>query len=286
MTNMFLNSSPKSGVDNFYHQILYFLSGAYKRIFIFGLLGVCVAAAYLSVTPSRYEAIAQIAMAQISPTYKDKTSNISIQGVNIEEPNLLIARMSLPTSYTKEVIATCGFDMKLTVASLSKAVKITIGKGVSNIVELKINSSTPQVAEQCANALFQLIKTTQAQLLVPILDEAKATLFDDELRLQKAKEFVAKADKSSAVVGAAYLSTRDEIRYLLDEISDLKKIMTSNESRATRLVSPIYVNNTPIGPSWQIILMYGLFVGLLLGLFISVAYQKFIETRNEEGGVQ
>jgi uncharacterized protein involved in exopolysaccharide biosynthesis len=286
MTKMFFNSSPKSGVDNFYHHILCFLGGAYKRILIFGLLGVCVAAAYLFFTPKRYESTAQITMAQISPTYKQKTNNISLGGINIEEPILLIARMSLPTNYSDEAIAACGLDKKLTSATLSKVVKITPGKGASNMVEVKIHGSTPQVAEQCAKAVFQLIKTHQAQLLALIVEEAKTTLFDDELRLEKAKEFISKADKSSADVGATYLSIRDEMRYLLDEISDLKRVMRSSEIRATRLVSPIYVNNTPLGPSQQIILMYGLFVGLLLGLFVCVAYQKLLETRNEEDGVQ
>ena len=82
-----------------------------------------------------------------------------------------------------------------------------------------------------------------------------------------------KADNSGSVMGAAYLSTRDEIRFLLDEITALKNVVASNENRATRLVAPIYASDNPVAPKKRNILLAGLFGGLFLGLMISIGRQ-------------
>jgi hypothetical protein len=60
------------------------------------------------------------------------------------------------------------------------------------------------------------------QIVAPYIEEAKIKLADAEDRLAKAKELLAKADKSGSAIDAIYLSTRDEIRHQLDEITALK----------------------------------------------------------------
>jgi hypothetical protein len=74
-------------------------------------------------------------------------------------------------------------------------------------------------------------------------------------------------------MGAAYLSTRDEIRFLLDQITALKNVVASNDNRATRLVAPIYASDDPIVPKKRNILLAGLFGGLFLGLMIAFGRQ-------------
>jgi hypothetical protein len=213
-------------------------------------------------------------MAQIGAANNNNNNNnnnINPLGINIEEPSLLIARMSSPTSFTPQVIAACGLqDQANSALMLSKLTKLAIPKGVANVVELKTFGLSPQVAEQCNFAIFELIKTTQSLILAPFIAEAKVKLDDDIERLAKAKDLLAKADKSGSAMGAAYLSTRDEIRYLLDEITALKNVVTSNQNRATRLVSPIYASDIPISPKKRNILAAGLFGGLFLGLLIAI----------------
>ena len=153
------------------------------------------------------------------------------------------------------------------------------------MVELKTVGPTPQVAQACNLAVYELIKTTQSQIIAPYIEEAKVKLLDDEARLQKAKDLVAKADKSGSAMGAAYLSTRDEIRYLLDEISALKSVVASNQSRATRLVAPVYGGDTPIAPKKRVALIAGLFGGLCLGLLIALARQMIAKLRSDMRGV-
>lgn len=263
-------------------DILRFLKGAYKPILIFGVLGIALSIAYLAITPKQYEATAQIVMAQLGTT--NNTPNPL--GVNIEEPALLVSRMSLPTSLTPQTIAACGLaDISNSGAALATGIKLAPAKGVANVVELKTFGPSQEVALTCANAIFELIKTTQSQILMPYIEESKIKLADDEARLAKAKDLVVRADKSGSVMSAAYLSTRDEIRYLLDEITALKNVVTSNQNRMTHLVAPIYASDLPISPKKRMALAGGLFGGLFLGLLIALARQMIARIKSEAGGV-
>jgi len=171
-------------------------------------------------------------------------------------------------SFPPQVTGACGFEGKSEPgAALVKSMKLNPAKGVSNVVELKTFGPSQEVALECANAIFEQIKTTQSQILTPYIEEAKTKLADDQARLVKAKDLVSRADKSGSSMSAAYLSTRDEIRYLLDEITALKNVVTSNQNRITHLVSPIYASDIPISPKKWITLAAGLFGGYLFRAF-------------------
>ena len=269
-------------------DILRFLKGAYKVIIIFGLIGMALSIAHLAMTPNQYEASVQITMAQIGAANNNNNNNnnISPLGVNIEEPALLISRLSSPTSFTPQTIAACGLqDQANAGVLLSRSIKLTVPKGVASVVELKTFGGTPQVAQDCALGVFDLIKTTQAQIVAPYIEEAKVKLADDEERLQKARDLVARSYKSGAAMSASYLSTRDEIRYLLDEITALKNVVASNQNRVTRMVAPIYASDTPIVSKKRMVLAAGLFGGLFLGLLIALARQLVLKLKSAAGGV-
>jgi LPS O-antigen subunit length determinant protein (WzzB/FepE family) len=265
-------------------DILRFLKGAYKTILIFGVLGIAAAITYLVITPKQYEATAQIVMAQIGAA--NNNNNISPLGINIEEPALMIARLSNPMSFTPAELAVCGFEGKPDgAAALAKSIKLTPAKGVPNVVELKTFGPSSEAAKSCANAIFDFTKKTQAQIVAPYIEEAKIKLSDDEQRINRAKELVSRSDKGGSAMSAAYLLTRDEIRYLLDEMTGLKNILASNQNRATRLIAPIYASDAPIGPKKRIALAAGLFGGLFLGLLITLARQMMAKIKSQVGGV-
>ena len=237
-------------------DVIEFIQESWKIIVGVTVLGISGAAVYLWVAPKQYEASAQIKMAQIA--------NV----INIEEPQALIARMAIPTSYPKEVIAICGLaDKKDSNALLAKKVRLTITKGVNSTVDLKILSVSKETAKECVNALFQLIKSNQAELIAPFIDAARKKLAIEEQRLTRATQVIAKADSSGAAVSAAYLSTRDEVRYLLDQISNLQNVINGNENRAAHLTAPIYLSDQPALPQKR----NSLFVGLLIGGFLGLA---------------
>jgi LPS O-antigen subunit length determinant protein (WzzB/FepE family) len=258
-------------------DILVFLRQSYKLILLVGLIGIMASIGYLLITPKKYQASAQIQMAQIGNANKNNNNNINFLGINIEEPALLIARLSYPTSFTAEVTKGCGLGSeKDTQATLLKSVKLTLPKGVANVVDLRIIGTSPETTAICAQLVFNFIKASQALIIKPYIEEAKAKLLDNQERLEKSKDLLVKADKAGMAMGAAYLSTRDEIRFLLDEITALKNVISMNDDRATRLVTPIYASDDPITPKKHYILLVGLFGGLFLGLLIAFG-RKLIE---------
>jgi LPS O-antigen subunit length determinant protein (WzzB/FepE family) len=269
-------------------DMLIFLKRSYKLIALTALLGIVASSVYLLIAPKQYQASAQIQMAQISAANtnsnnnSNNNNNVNPIGVNIEEPVLLIARLSSPTSYTAEAITLCGLDSeKDAQAILSKSVKLTIPKGVSNVVDMKIIGTSPEASINCAQAVFDLIKASQAQIVRPYIEAAQAKLLDDQERLTKSKDMVEKADKAGSAIGAAYLSTRDEIRFLLNEITALRNVVASNKSRETRLLAPIYASDDPIAPKKRNVLLVGLFGGLFTGLLIAFGRQLVLSLKEQ-----
>ena len=269
--------------------ILRFLKGAYKTILIFGAFGIAAAFAYLVIIPKHYEASVQIVMAQISIANINiinnniiNNNNISPLGINIEEPAILISRLSSPTSLTPETLAACDLqDQANPALALNKSIKLAIPKGVPNVVEVKTFGTSPEVAKGCANAIFDLAKKTQAQFVAPYIEETKIKLADAKNRLAKAKELLAKADKSGSSIDAIYLSTRDEIRYLLDEITALNNALAINQNRTTRLIAPVYASDMPISPKKRNILLAGFIGGILLGLLITFFRQLISKVKEQ-----
>jgi hypothetical protein len=254
-------------------DIFLFFKNEYQFIVGFTLLGFVGAALYLWTVPKQYEVIGQIKMAQIANlNNNNNNTNVTPLGTNIEEPNALIARMALPTSYSKETIGLCGLAEQRDGGSvLAKKAKLSLPKGLVGVVDLEIRDTSKEVAEACANAIYEFIKTSQAQLIAPYIEEASKKLVIEKERLSRATEFIARADKSGSGVSGAYLATRDEIRHLVDQISTLQAVINGNESRAARLVAPMYVNDQPVFPQKRNSLLLGLLLGGFLGLLLAVA---------------
>jgi hypothetical protein len=245
---------------------------AWKTIAIFGLLGFLSSITYLLATPKQYEVTAQIQMAQINGNNNNNNNlNNNPLGVNVEDPNLLLARMRIPSSYSDLEIKACGLGQsKAPAENLASLANFSVVKGVSGIVELKIRMNSKDQAIACAQGLFENIRRSQNQIMRPYIDEARNLLIKYQARLEGAREIIVRADKSDSAVTAAYLASRDEVRIVTDEIFRLNTYIAVGEARQTRLISPIYASNEPVLPRKKITLIAGLFLGLLLGfLFIT-----------------
>ena len=251
-------------------DILIFLKRWYKLITFFGLLGFVASFGYLLTIPKLYQASAQIQMAQISAT----SGTLNPLGVNVEEPALLILRFSSPTSYTDEVSKLCGLDpAKDSKAILSQLVKMSTQKSLPTVVDLKITGTSPEASIACGQAILELIKTTQAQITKPYIEEAKLRLSQSQERINNIRDSIRIANDHTPVMGSYQPLTRDEYRSLLDETYFLKNYIASNENRGARLVAPFYVSDDPSVPKRRNVLLAGLVIGLFLGLLIAFVRQ-------------
>jgi LPS O-antigen subunit length determinant protein (WzzB/FepE family) len=257
-------------------DIVDFLVESWKTILATGIVGILGAVGYIFVTPNQYEATAQIQMAQIrANNNNNNNNNTNPLGVNVEDPNLLIARMKLPSSYDQTAIAACGYESKQNpFEALAKMAKFSLSKG-TQMVELKVLGLSREQAIQCAVSILVIVKDTQKSITDPIVDEAKSKLAKYSQRLQEAQSFIAKADKSGSSMSAAYLSTRDEVKYLTDEMIGLNDLISSANARQTKLVSPIYSPENKVSPKRSIALVAGLFAGLFLGLLLMLGKRGY-----------
>ncbi len=248
-------------------DIIDFLMESWKTIVGVGLLGLLGSVGFLAVTPNQYEATAQIQMAQISAN--NNNNNTNPLGVNVEEPNLLMARLKLPTTYSAVEIKACGLEgQKMPAESLVSMSKFSAVKGVGSIIELKIRMESREQAVLCAQALFENIRESQNQIIKPYIEEAKGLLTKYQARLKEAQELVTRADKSGAALSAAYLANRDEVKFLTDESIRLNTFVVAGDARQAKLVSPIYSSEAAVFPKKKITLMVGLLAGLFLGLLL------------------
>ena len=256
-------------------DIVDFLVESWKTIVLTGILGVFSSVAYLWVTPNQYLATAQIQMAQISAS--NNNNNTNPLGINIEEPNLLIARFKLPSNYSTKEIMACGFESsKSPFESLVTAVKLSAVKGVGSMVELKINRDNKETAIACAQSLFENIKASQNEIIKPYIEEAKILLVKYQDRLTNSQSLISRADKSGAALSASYLASRDEVKFLTDEILRLNAFIVSADSKQAKLVSPIYASDDPVFPKKTISLIVGLMVGLFLGLLLAYGKRSYV----------
>lgn len=247
-------------------DVINFLLESWKTILAASLIGLLASAGFIVVTPSQFEAIAQIQMAQIS----DNNTNSLV--VNVEDPNLLIARLKLPSFYLHDDIRACGLqDTELPEESLANIVKLSTVKGVTSIVELKIRLESKGRAVNCAQSLFENIRYSQNNIAKPHIEEAKTLLAKYQTRLLEAQSLVARFDKSSSALSAAYLASRDEVRFLMDESIRLNSLISAGDTRQAKLVTPIYASDIPVFPKKKITLIFGLLVGLFLGVLFSMA---------------
>ncbi len=245
-------------------DIIDFLMEHWKTILGFGVVGLLVASMFAFLMPSQYEAKAQIKMAQIAVKYND---NVNPVGVNIEEVALLIARMKLPTTFDLSTIERCGLTSEKDGAEvLAKRVKLSAVKGAPSVVDLSIQAESKEMAEACVAATFDLIRQTQKAIAEPFIIEAKSKLSEYQKRLDDSRSVIFRADKSGAVLSAAYLATRDEVKYLMDEVTRLQDFTTSADTRVAQLTAPIYAIDHPVYPKKRLTVTAGLMAGLLSGL--------------------
>lgn len=249
----------------FLKEIIDLLIESWKMIAAVGMFGLLSAIAFILVTPSQYEAIAQIKMAQI-----DSVNNSNQLGTNLEDPNSLISRLKLPTAFSEKEVKACKLEKSKypTETLASNVVKLTAVKGVSSLVELRIRGESKEDTLNCAQAIFENIKDSQAAIMKPYIEEARTLMLKYQGRLNDAQGLIARADKSGHALSAAYLANRDELKFLFDEAIRLNGIISAGDNRHAKLVSAIHVSSTPVFPQKRV----SLFLGLLAGLFLGLIY--------------
>lgn len=240
----------------------------YKWILSFAFMGLLTAIIFLVFMPREYEALTQIKMAQTGST-------VAGQALNVEDPVLLMARMSNPTVYTDLILSECSSsNNKQDGAMLVKKIKLTPIKGTDSVLEMRVKGPSRDVALNCVNSIFSMIETSQSVMVDSRLVEIKAMLAENYHLLDKIRLM----DKSQGTDSAAYISTRDGINYILGQILNLKNIERTAESGRTRMIGAIYAAEGPVWPKKNIVLLIGLVFGIFVGAIFAQIYKMLNES--------
>ena len=188
--------------------------------------------------------------------------------------------MKLPTVFSEKEVQACKLEKSIvsTEQLANSIVKLTAIKGVTSLVELKVRGESKEGVIACAQSIFENIKDSQYDIMKPYIEEAKTLLLKYQVRLNDVQSVIARADKTGQALSIAYLFDRDELKFLLDEVTRLNAIIVAGDVRNTKLVLPIYASDKPVFPEKASSLVFGLLAGLFLGLLYVLARKAWLTT--------
>ncbi len=254
------------------NDIYCFFKEAWKQLALLSFVGFILAVGFiLGVTP-KYEGVAHVQMAQLM-----SKSNVNLGVIGVEDPALLMARFKLPSTYTEIEVRACGLegDLEAKETLAKDLVKINPIKSLG-VVELKVLHKSPEQVRNCLGAIFDRIQVTQEAIKEPLLQEALKKININQKQLQEARNFVTRVEKIGGEVSASYLTIREEIRFLQDEIINQKDLIISAEIRKAKLLSPVYVYHEPVFPKKILSLVLGLVAGLFFGILFAMGKNLFV----------
>ena len=226
----------------------HFLINRYRAILVFGLVGFFGAVLFNKTSPEEYEAILVIKMIDAYDYFGVSSK--------VEDPSLLIARLKLPSTYSQKEVDSCFLsDAKSPREELVSKVTATLVGRVDSIVQLKIKRPKKELAQRCAQAIYDMIN-------------------DQQLRIKAGRDSINSIMLSNYSKQYKELSSRnmsgyerEKIQFLLEKISNLDYGNLAGQSEVT-LIAPIYTTENPLWLKRGAILVIGFLIGLFLGWVI------------------
>ena len=242
----------------------------WKTIVVFSLAGFISAYIYLVVTPKKFQSDALIEVAQIfSGTGNSEYIRSGLNTISLEQAPMIVERLSKSTMYLPETLRTCGLSEDSSGREiLKRSVSTRLIKGLDSLIEISVQRNDPQVAKQCAEGIFNLLKQQQWVLLNEYRANQQKTLKDAKSRLDDNLALITKLEKNG-LSQTIYLVRRDEINELRQKINHLQRVLAYDGQ--TRLIEPIYQATEAIYPIRNKVMAFGAMAGLLLGLFVAIS---------------
>lgn len=241
-------------------EFLLIIKKSWVSILIIAIIGFIGAFITLQFMPNTYIATAQVQLSQIRGGNYEWT--------NLEDPNLVIARMKSPTSFGDRSLAACqyssGFEMV-------KKVQFGLLKASPPTLEILVRNRSPELSMACAEAIIEDLKKYEADLVNKKIVQYKEWLDYYVGRMNKLKKEFSKLPTSQSTMASVdEIAARDQIRWITDKAISLDSVIRFADEGSGVLLSPIYASPTPISPKRSVIAVAGFLVGLLIGLFVSV----------------
>jgi hypothetical protein len=263
-------------------DIIQFFKANFKRILFFIILGGVLGYLYGKLANPIYEGSVLVSPAKVV-------------GVVVIDPKITLTKLNMNSYYPKETFLACNPSFykdkdkdkdkdKEIDYDMSGIVKTSITKD-GNLLEIKMSHSNKETIKACLENIAININVSQKIIADPLVESKKNELNLVETKLKLAEEFKEALNgnqiknlktteqrfSTDVLYANIVLNNGSEVKWLLDEINRLKTELSSEQTKDAGKVLPISIKRKSF-PSQKL----GLFLGLILGLFVSLLRNKMI----------
>ncbi len=229
-------------------------------ILIFAIIGLITALVYLQFVPNSYLATAQVQLSQIR--------GANYEWSNLEDPNLLLARMKSPTSFSDKSLVACQYASRF---EMVKNVQLSLVKALPPSVEISVKNLSPTLSISCAEAVVEDLKNYEEDLVGKKIVQYKEWLEYYSAKMNKLKkDYRLLPAYQGAIASVDEIAARDQIKWITEKVLSLDGVIRFADEGAGRLLSPIFVSPKPVSPKSLIIEIAGFLLGLMIGLFVGI----------------
>lgn len=252
-------------------DILSFLKRNALLIVTAVVAGVGLSVAYVAQVPKSYEAKWQMQMAQFVNSNGNGNGNgNSISYGNSEEPAALIQRLRVSLVYPVAVRLSCGMSQDGDLEDyLGGALDVKVSKNIATAVEMKFHAPSVAQARQCAEAIVAMIVEQQRGLIEERMAGRPEELTQYQQALREEQQQLGEI-KQSELSNISYLSKLDKLSWLRTRIDALQEEVMLSKKHPAKLVAPIFVSSKPVSPKVSLILIFGVSLGLMLGVLYAL----------------
>jgi hypothetical protein len=215
-----------------------------------------------------------------------------IAGDFVVEPKITLTKLNMNSYFPKETFMACNPTFykdkdkdkdKDIEYDMSDIVKASITKD-GNLFELLMQSSNKQVIHECLNSIVNAINVSQKIIAEPLIESKKKELTLNEQKLKLAEEFRMLLDdkqiKKLKTTEARFatdllyanivLNNASEIKTLMDQNNKINTELSSEQTKDAGKILPVNIKRKSF-PSEKLGLLLGLFLGGMLGFFVSLS---------------
>jgi hypothetical protein len=259
-------------------DIIQFFKDNFKRILFFIILGGILGYLYGKLAPPVYDGSALISPAKVA-------------GVVVIDPKITLTKLNMNSYYSKETFLACNPTFykdkdkdkdKEIDYDMSDIVKTSITKD-GNLIEIKMSHSNKETIHACLENIAANINASQKIITDPLVESKTNELYLFETKLKLAEEFKQQLNgnqiknlktneqrfSTDVLYANIILNNASEVKALLDQINKVKTELSSEQTKGAGMVLPVSIERKSF-PSEKLGLLLGLFLGGMLGFFISL----------------
>lgn len=247
-------------------EVIDFFKESWKQILVSGIIGGALGVGYALISPSIYQATANIQVAKVA-------------GSDLETPSALVEKLKMPMYYTQSTFIACNVVERAEPGdAIAKGLKPTLSKNAP-IISITYKEKSTEDAKKCLEGVLNDIRINQNILAKPILETRNNHLANLQQKLESAEkmskilstnnpnfDFSDSKFSASALLLATKLNIENEVKDLRTQIRDLETALAEPQTKEASLITPIYAPSARVEPDRSRIVLLGVIVGGVLAI--------------------